>query len=620
MGRIPQEIIEEIRVGTNIVDVVGQYVQLKKSGKNYFGLCPFHEEKSPSFSVAEDKQIFHCFGCGKGGNVFQFIQEIDGISFPEAIEKVADLSHIQVDFQFSTAASPSEDSRRQKDVQLIALHEKAAELYHHILLRTQVGQQALNYLQDRGMTEEQMIEFQIGFAPAERTLLTQVFQQENVDSQLIGSSGLVTEREDGEQLDRFYSRIMFPIRNAQGKVVAFSGRLFLEDANESTRMPKYLNSPETEIFNKRQVLYNFDQARAVGRKENELILFEGFMDVISASGAGIKNGVASMGTSLTNEQLTMFQRTVKKVLICYDGDNAGREASYRALQSFTDHSSLDVSVLMLPEKLDPDDYIRKYGGERFKDQVKNHRESPFTFKMLYFKQDKNLENEHERLGYLDQMTKELATVPSVIEREVYIHQLSEAFDISEEAIQAEVDKILTAERQQRRQQRRSHQRNDYGAAAIERVTPLTQQESKLSLVEKTEQMLLYRIFHEQEVANRLKRDKNFSFAHDDYQELFTHFETYMMLHGQFVEADFLNYLQEDYLRRKLIEISYLEMSEESTNQEIDDYVKVIEKNSLELLKQEKLKNQKEAARVGDKDLELALSIEIIEIQKKLKNH
>ncbi|MGX6980069.1 DNA primase [Vagococcus elongatus] len=619
MNRIPQEVIDEIRIGTNIVDVVGQYVQLKKSGKNYFGLCPFHEEKSPSFSVAEDKQIFHCFGCGKGGNVFQFIQEIDGVSFPEAIEKVADLSHIQVDFKFSPAVSPGEDSRRQKDGQLIALHEKAAELYHHILLRTQVGQHALKYLQDRGISEEQMTEFQIGFAPAERTLLKQVFQQENVDTQVISRSGLVTEREDGEQLDRFYSRIMFPIRNAQGKVVAFSGRLFLEDNYESARMPKYLNSPETEIFNKRQVLYNFDQARAVGRKENELVLFEGFMDVISASGAGIKNGVASMGTSLTNEQLTMFQRTVKKVLICYDGDNAGREASYRALQSFTDHSSLDVSILMLPENLDPDDYIQTYGGERFKEQVKNHRESPFTFKMLYFKQDKNLENEHERLAYLDQMIKELASVPSVIEREVYTHQLSEMFDISEEAIQAEVDKVLTTERQQRRQQRRRHQANG-NETAIERTTPQVQQESKLTLMEKTEQMLLYRIFHEQTVVNRLKREKDFSFAHDDYQELFTHFETYMMLHGQFVEADFLNYLQEDHLRRKLIEISYLEMSEESTSQEIDDYIRVIGKNSLEVLKKEKLKNQKEAARVGDKELELALSIEIIEIQKKLKNH
>ncbi|TLG81403.1 DNA primase [Vagococcus zengguangii] len=612
MSRIPQEVLDEIRHQVNIVDVVGQYVQLKKSGKNYFGLCPFHDEKSPSFSVAEDKQIFHCFGCGKGGNVFQFVQEVDGVSFVESVEKVAETSHVQINYQFQPEMSVNETVQKRKFDTLIEMHEKAATLYQHVLLKTKVGEPALDYLYQRGLTDEQIEHFGIGFAPTENSLLRRVFENDGYSEEMLAASGLMSQRDNGEFFDRFFGRIMFPIRNNQGKLVAFSGRLFDQYLLDQKKSPKYLNSPETEIFNKRQVLYNFHEARKVGRKENELVLFEGFMDVIAAYNAGIKNGVASMGTSLTSEQINTLQRTVSQVLVCYDGDNAGKEASFRAMNVINDHSALDISLVLLPERMDPDEFIQKYGPERFVNLLKNHRESPFTFKLEYYKQNKNLDNELDRLEYLETMVRELLSVNSVIEREVYIKQLADDFDVSVEAIQAEIQKGLTNQAQVRQNRRRE-------IAQAELVVPQVQQVPKLSLAEKTEQMLLFRILHETGMASSIKNLSDFQFIHTEYQQIFEIYQEYMLLHGEFLEADFLNALTDDTLKNKLIQISYLEMSEESSQQEINDYVRTIKKASLEQLKQEKLMQQKEASRMGNKELELQLTIEIINIQKLLKD-
>ena len=279
VARIPQELIDEIREKANIVDIVGQYVQLKKTGKNYSGLCPFHNEKTPSFSVAEDKQFYHCFGCGRGGNVFRFLQEIDGISFPEAVAKVADFEQISIPQEYREVAASSGNSEQR---QLIELHEKAQELYHHLLMNTAVGEQALAYLHERGLDDETIAEFGIGFAPNQRQFLEQVFQNEGFDKGLYEASGLFVARDDGHFADRFYQRIMFPIRDPRGKTIAFSGRFFKTEEFPGEDQPKYLNSPETTLFNKRMVLFNFDKARGTIRKESTVFLFEGFMDVIAA--------------------------------------------------------------------------------------------------------------------------------------------------------------------------------------------------------------------------------------------------------------------------------------------------------------------------------------------------
>ncbi len=611
---IPQETIEEIRKQVNIVDVIGQYVQLKKSGKNYLGLCPFHDERSPSFSVVEDKQIFYCFGCGKGGNVFRFLQEIEGVSFPEAVLKVAEDVEYAIDPKWQLANSTPEDLNASgRNEKLVRLHEKAADIYHHLLCNTKNGTKALAYLKERGISDESIETFKIGFAPKERTFLHQVFENDGIDPELMEASGLLIQRDNSEYLDRFYERIMFPIMDQHGKCIAFSGRIFLEDSSNEKAMPKYLNSPETEIFNKRLTLFNFDKARAEIRKSKEVTLFEGFMDVISAYEAGVRNGVASMGTSLTNEQISSLQKISNEVLICYDGDDAGIAATNRAVQLLTDHSTLDISILSLPEKLDPDEYIRKYGKSSFKEFTLHGRETIFTFKMEYYKQNKNLENEKEKLVYIDELLNELVEVPSVVEREMYFNQLSSKFSISVDSLTQQFQKIKIGIQEKNR--KKNNQIRQQTQISKEIPASFNQQQASRNQVEKAEQLLLYRIMNSPSVAKKISQIPDFSFVHDSFQELYVHFLDFMSLRGAFEPADFFDYLHEDYLKKELMDIIYLSISEESSTREIDDCLSILSKaNVVNDIKEKKLAQQ-EARRVGNKQLEQDLAIEIIRLIK-----
>lgn len=605
---IPQEVLDDIRSKTNIVDVIGQYVQLKKSGKNYSGLCPFHDEKTPSFSVAEDKQIFHCFGCGKGGNVFSFIQEIEGISFPESVERVAKLEDIQLASEWVSQPSV-ETPQNIKQRQLIQMHEKAQEIYHHLLINTKVGEQALEYLLERGLTMAIIEEFQIGFAPNQRQFLTQVFANEDFDKSLYGETGLFIERENQEMIDRFYQRIMFPITDFQGRTIGFSGRLLPIDKEVDKSQPKYLNSPETELFNKRNVLFNFHRGRPVIRKEQEVFLFEGFMDVIAAYQAGIKNGIASMGTSLTTQQIAAIQRVTKRLVLCYDGDTAGVEATNRGIELLQEHSQLELAIVSIPEKLDPDDYFRKYGSEAFVELALHGRQTIFAFKMRYLKQERNLHNEKEKLDYVEELLKELAQIPSPIEQDMYLTQLSNEFQLSRESLQ----KQLRLQKRTVRQESRSlptPQPSFSEPLAPERQQPLTQ-------VEKAEEMLLYRLFNEQGVRNRLKTE-NFQFVHDVYQEVYLLLDSFLMTHQQFELADFLDFLKNDHLKQLVIKIAYLSMAEESSEQEIQDILQVISRSSLTDEINVKKIQQQEARENGNQQLEFELAIDIINLTKQLK--
>ena len=484
--RIPQEVIETVRSQTNIVEVIGQYVQLKKSGKNYLGLCPFHEERTPSFSVAEDKQIFHCFGCGKGGNVFTFLQELEGLSFPEAVVKVADFEQIPLEDQWRqrTIAVQNPESATGK---LIAAHEKAAEIYHHMLLHTKAGQPALEYLQSRGLSLELIEEFNIGFAPNERSFLQQVFKNESISNELLERSGLFVTHDDGRMSDRFYQRVMFPLRNSQGQTIGFSGRWLAPEKGQEKDQPKYLNSPETELFNKRQVLFNLDKARSDIRKNGEILLFEGFMDVIAAWQAGIKTGLASMGTSLTAQQIQQMEKLTKELVFCYDGDNAGFEATNRGIELLRQNSRLALSVVVVPEKLDPDEYLRKYGEASFQELVAHGRETVFTFKSRYLKQGKNLDNEKDKIEYLEELLVELIRVVSPIEQDMYLSQLSTEFQIGRETILKQLRDLRRTNQQNRQEPQESQHTQVTRQETARKKRPLTQ-------VEKAEQILLYRAF------------------------------------------------------------------------------------------------------------------------------
>ncbi|AQL53558.1 MULTISPECIES: DNA primase [Enterococcus] len=619
--RIPQEVIEEVRHRTNIVDIIGQYVQLKKSGKNYMGLCPFHEERSPSFSVAEDKQIFHCFGCGKGGTVFNFLQEIEGISFPESVKRVADLEHLSVDFDWSEPREVADTPENQQRRSLLQLHSKAAELYHHILVNTKIGEPALNYLLERGLTQELIETFQIGFAPQKRDFLSQVFKNEQLDETLFEPSGLFVQRDNGTFLDRFYQRIMFPINDPQGNVIAFSGRLLKTADFPGDEMPKYLNSPETTLFNKRETLFNFDKARKEIRKENTVLLFEGFMDVIAAWQSGVKSGVASMGTSLTNEQIRRLERVAKEVVICYDGDNAGVQATNRAIQLLQENSHFDLSIVSIPEKLDPDEYVRKYGAEAFQNLANHGRETVFSFKMNYHRLTRNMNNEKEQLDYVNELLRELTNVQSPLERDRYLNQIAQEFQLSVHSLEKQFNQLKQEQRSVQRQERQQFYQDEMMPPPMEEpVFEENHVQNKLPLtqVQKAERSLLFRLMNEQGVRQTVQQLPDFSFAHDEYQELYFLLESYATLHQSFDIADFINFLQDNQTKQLAIEIAYQNLSEESSEREVADLLHVIALSSIaEAIEQKKIQQQ-EAKRVGNQQLEAELTMEIIQLARQLK--
>lgn len=605
MAKIPPQVIDDIREKTNIVDIVGQYVQLKKSGKNYTGLCPFHNEKTPSFSVAEDKQFYYCFGCGEGGNVFTFIQEIEGISFTEAVLKVADMENIPIDDSYRHLSTTNDDLN-SVDQMLIQLHEKAVEIYHHMLVNTAAGQEALDYLHERGLTDALIEEFKIGFAPEQRDFLLRIFRNEALDENNFKETGLFVEKENGELLDRFYQRIMFPIRNAQAKTVAFSGRFLATESFRQEDQPKYLNSPETKIFNKSEVLFNYDKARASIRKSNEVYLFEGFMDVLAAYRSGLKNGIASMGTSLTNQQIASISRVTKNLILCYDGDSAGIKATDRAIRLFQENSALNLSIVSIPEKMDPDEYVQKYDEKAFVNLCEHGKETVFAFKMRYRRIDKNLSNEKEQVEYVQELLYDLLAVDSLIEQDRYLTQLSTEFQLSREILQQQFQQL----KQQRQRQERSSLQDFIPSPNPKLRQPKTK-------VERAEELLLYRLFNDDTLNQQLKQAQ-VTFVHEKYQELYMLYDVYVENQGEFVLAKFLDFLKEEEMRQLTSTIAVLNVPAEGTDQEFRDLLQVIQASSLvDQINQKKLQQQ-EASQKGNQQLELELAIEIINLTKELK--
>lgn len=624
MVRIPEETITQIREESDIVDVVSQYVQLKKSGQNHFAHCPFHDDKTPSFSVNEKKQIFHCFSCGRGGNVFSFIQEIEGVSFPEAVIKSAEIAEVHIDEQIIEQAHQSRPSGDSRYGKLLAIYEKTQEFYHHVLMNTQVGEAAYNYLIDRGMEKETIEEFKLGFSPPQRNALKLYLDnQEDLEHDIFPQTGLFSDRDDGQLLDRFSGRILFPIRDDKGNTVAFSGRIFEDPTNQNTsekpfHSAKYVNSPETEIFNKRRVLFNYDKARASIRRESEVYLFEGFMDVISSWQAGVKNGIASMGTSLTNEQIQLMDRVTDKVVIAYDGDQAGLDATKRATEYFLEQTHFDIDIASFPEKLDPDDYISSRGKEAYKEFLLHGRDTFMSFLMKYFRSGINLKNESERLSYIEKVLKEMTVVNSPVERELYFNQLSKEFNVSQDTLKEQFQQYLMETQKSRTKELKKQQAERKSESSSLLVT--RQNKVKKTTVEQAEKMLLNRLFYHDEVWYTLQGlSYDFSFPDEHYQILYLLYESYFKEKGEHNVEAFLDFIKDSEHKKKATEIFWMDLGEELVPGEIEDYIDVLSNRSPLVTKlQLKREELKEAERSGDKQKQTSLTIEIININRQLK--
>lgn len=427
MVRYSEELIEEVRNSNDIIDIISQYVVLKRSGRNYFGLCPFHKEKSPSFSVSPDKQIFHCFGCGAGGNVFHFISKIENVNFVESMQLLADRAGITL-----PTLDNSEDSKKQYlKSKVYEINEIAAQFYHENLYKP-TSKPAQDYVKKRRLDNKTLKAFQIGYAGRYNELYQELVKRGYKEEEILASS-MVLKNDDGKFVDRFRKRFMIPIRDVREKVIAFGGRV-LDDSK-----PKYINSPENIVYSKGRNLFGLNVAKR--NPMDKIVIVEGYMDAISLYQRGVTNVVASLGTALTEAQGRLLRRYANKIIISYDSDAAGQAATMRGLE-ILQNLGYDVRILQLddPNVKDPDEYVLKNGSGRFNLCV-DKAISLVEFKVKMLKKSMTTDTTSDKIKFLNEVAKILARVDNNIEKEVYIERISKEYNVSKEAIYAQTNKL-----------------------------------------------------------------------------------------------------------------------------------------------------------------------------------
>jgi DNA primase len=440
MARIPKETVDQIIHHADIVEVVGDFVSLKRKGQNMWACCPFHHEKSPSFSVAPAKGLYKCFGCGKAGGVVQFIMDIEGTSYVEALKYLAKKYGIDVEEEEKTPEQQL--AQNEKDSQFI-VSNWAKDHYHNLLLNTDEGQSiGLSYLRQRGLNQSTIKTFELGYSLDQWDDLMKTADKLGYERKYLEKTGLIITREDeqgkdtGRRYDRFRGRVMFPIHNVSGRVIGFGARTL--KPNDKTA--KYLNSPESEIYHKSDVLYGLYQARTAIRTEELCYLVEGYLDVLSLHQGGIKNVVASSGTSLTDGQIRLIKRYTDNVTVLYDGDAAGIRASLRGIDMLLE-GGLNVRVVLFPDGDDPDSYIRKVGDQRFKDHLENASQDFIQFKTDLVAREA-AQDPVKKAEAIRDVLQSIGKVPDPIKRQVFLQQTSQAFSIDEQVLITEYNKLV----------------------------------------------------------------------------------------------------------------------------------------------------------------------------------
>ncbi len=429
MVRYSDEVLDEIKTRNDIVDVISQYVTLKRKGRNYFGICPFHNEKSPSFSVSPDKQIFHCFGCGVGGNVFHFISKIENISFFESIQLLAERANIEL-----PKSSNAEDERiANLRAKVYQVNKEAAQFYHEKLYKP-TSKIAQEYIKKRKLDNNTLKSFLIGYAGDNNELFS-FLKSKGFGSEEMLASSLIGKSEGGRYYDKFKHRLMFPIQDVRNRVIAFGGRV-LDDSK-----PKYINSPENIVYSKGRNLFGLNVAKSKQAGIlKRLLIVEGYMDVISLHQRGITNVVASLGTALTDAQGRLLRKNSEQVILGYDADGAGQTAIIRGMEILK-NMGVDIRVLQISGAKDPDEFVIKYGPEKFIKCMDNSI-SIVEYKVKNLVKDLNIENTSDKIKFLNEIAKILSEVDNTMEREIYIDKIAKTYNISKIAIEAEINKKI----------------------------------------------------------------------------------------------------------------------------------------------------------------------------------
>ena len=426
MPRIPEDILQRIRDATDIVDLVSEHVQLVKKGRNYSGLCPFHDEKTPSFSVDPDRQFYHCFGCGVGGNVFKFVQEIDRVTFVEAVKFLA----VRAGVALPEHSGASREERAAAD-ELYRANDLARKYFHHLLLNDAVGASARAYLQTRGLAGETIERFGLGYAPPEWDALLKVASRRGLTPQILERAGLALPQKSGSgHYDRFRDRVAFPIANLSNRTIAFGARARQPDQN-----PKYLNSPETPIYHKGRVLYGLSDTRDAIRRQNAVLVVEGYMDLISLAQAGIQHVVATSGTALTEDHGHLLDRFARRVVLLFDGDAAGSTATMRALEVLLG-TGLDARVVSLPSEHDPDSFVQKHGPDALIERAENAQSVlDFYLEQLAQRHDlSSVEGKGRAVETLKPLLAKLNKPQDAVRRDLLLREVSQRLAVDEQAL------------------------------------------------------------------------------------------------------------------------------------------------------------------------------------------
>ena len=594
MVRYSEELIEEIRSSNDIVDVISKYVTLKRSGRNFFGLCPFHKEKSPSFAVSPDKQIFHCFGCGAGGNVIHFISKIEGLDFKDTLELLAN----RVNIELPTLDNLEDDKTARLKSKVYEINKIAAEFYHENLYKP-TSKIAQEYIKKRKLDNRTLKAFLIGYAGNFNELYLLLKQKGYTEEEMLASS-LVKRTENGGYMDSFRKRLMFPIQDVRERVIAFGGRV-LDDSK-----PKYINSPENIVYSKGRNLFGLNVAKKHDTKK--IVIVEGYMDAISLYQRGITNVVASLGTAMTEAQGRLLRRYSEQVILGYDADGAGQAAILRGME-ILQNLGCDIRVLQIEGAKDPDEYVLKYGPERFQKCVDNAI-SLVEFKVKVLLKELNIENTNDKIKFLNEIAKILAKVTNQMEREIYVDKIAKEYKISKEAIYAEVNKLMYKDNQ--------------GSKKLEKrvVTMVPKEEKENSVSEavlKRENLVIYLLINEySKCYEKIKNLITLDYIQDDtnkqiLKKMYEEFEK-----GNSNTSQLLDWFLDEKIISHITEIMAGDFEITDVNKAIDDLISIYEKEKLisrrnEILK--KLESVSEAGSEEVKELEKELNDIILKLAK-----
>ena len=592
MVRYSDELLDEIKSKNDIVDIVSQYVVLKRTGRNYMGLCPFHKEKSGSFCVSPDKQIFHCFGCGVGGNVFHFISKIENLNFKESVEMLANRAGVEL-----PVSGNFEDDKLAKLKSRVYEVNKCADEFYHENLYKPTAKPGQEYVKKRHLDNKTLKAFKIGYSGRFNELYTELKSKGFTEEEILASC-LVNKNPDGKFIDRFRNRLMFPIFDTHERVIAFGGRV-LDDSK-----PKYINSPEDIVYSKGRHLFAFNIARKYNSKT--IIMVEGYMDAVSLHQRGIHNAVASLGTALTEAQGRLLRRSCEKVIIGYDADGAGQAATLRGLE-ILQNLGCDIRILQIEGAKDPDEYVLKYGPERFQRCVDNSI-SLVEFKVKVLLKELNIENTNDKIKFLNEIAKILSKITNQIEREIYVDKIAREYKISKEAIYAEINKLIYKDNQ--------------GSKKLEKkvITMELKEESKTNISESTlkkEKLVIYLLINEysksyEKIAklitlNDIQDETNRQILKKMYEEF---------QKGNINTNQIVDWFQDENIISRITEIMAEDFEITDVNKAIDDLINVYEKQKLVNRRNEILKQLDTEKNVENmKELEKELNDIILKLAK-----